>query len=285
VQVSFLGYPDSAGVEAIPYRISGRGLEMEKMQEAGGRSQDYSAPRSHPASCDLHPASGLYLLDSFWCYDPEGIDIAVNESPARASGHVTFGSLNNFCKFNDPVWKLWARVLGNVRDSHLLILSAEGAQRQRVVEIFAREGIAAERLEFFTRRPRGAYLDLYHRLDIALDPYPYNGHTTSLEALWMGVPVVTLAGENPVSRGALSILHNLGLPELVATTANNYLRIATELAHDLPRLSHLRATLRSRMESSVLMDAPHFARQIEAAYRAMWREWCHGSTESIHDMH
>ena len=277
VQVSFLGYPDTAGVEAIPYRISGRWLEDEgepraKSQEPSGAGAADSAPLG---SRNLALGSlGLFLLDSFWCYDPQGIDIAVNELPAHASGQVTFGSLNNFCKFNEPVWKLWAQVLGKVRDSRLVIQSAEGTQRQRVAEIFEGEGISAERLEFFTRRPRRAYLELYHRIDIALDPFPYNGHTTTLEALWMGVPVVTLAGESPVSRGALSILRNLGLPELVATTGNDYLRIATELAHDLPRLSHLRATLRSRMESSVLMDAPHFARQIEAAYRAMWREWC-----------
>ena len=136
------------------------------------------------------------------------------------------------------------------------------------------EGVDAQRLEFLEPRPRAAYLELYHRLDIVLDPFPYNGHTTSLDALWMGVPVVSLAGQRAVSRAGLSQLTNLGLSELVAWTEDEYVEIATELAGDLPRLAELRATLRSRMEASVLMDAPHFARQIEAAYRTMWRHWC-----------
>jgi predicted O-linked N-acetylglucosamine transferase (SPINDLY family) len=117
-------------------------------------------------------------------------------------------------------------------------------------------------------------LELYHQLDIVLDTFPYNGHTTSLDALWMGSPVVSLAGERPVSRGGLSQLSNLGLSQWVAHTEDEYINIAVELAHDLPRLEELRKTLRARMERSVLMDAPHFARSIEAAYRAMWRRWC-----------
>ncbi len=124
------------------------------------------------------------------------------------------------------------------------------------------------------RQERKEYLERYHRLDIALDPFPYGGHTTSLDALWMGVPVVSLAGQTSVSRAGLSILSNLGLPELVAFSEDDYVRIAVELAENLPRLVELRTTLRSRMEASVLMDAPHFARQIEAAYRAVWRQWC-----------
>jgi predicted O-linked N-acetylglucosamine transferase (SPINDLY family) len=115
---------------------------------------------------------------------------------------------------------------------------------------------------------------LYHQLDIVLDTFPYNGHTTSLDALWMGVPVVSLAREQPVSRGGYSQLSNLGLPELVAFHEDDYVDIAAQLARNLPRLAELRATLRARMQSSLLMDAPRFARNIETAYRAMWRQWC-----------
>ena len=115
---------------------------------------------------------------------------------------------------------------------------------------------------------------MYHRLDMVLDPFPYNGHTTSLDALWMGVPVISLTGQTPVSRAGLSILTNAGLPELVARSEQKYLKVAVELAGDLPRLAGLRAALRSRMERSLLMDAPRFARGIEAAYRTMWRRWC-----------
>jgi predicted O-linked N-acetylglucosamine transferase (SPINDLY family) len=129
-------------------------------------------------------------------------------------------------------------------------------------------------VEFLTPRPRREYLELYHLLDIALDPFPYGGHTTSLDALWMGVPVVSLAGSRPVSRAGLSQLSNLGLSELVAFAEDEYLSIATGLAGDLPRLAELRRTLRSRMENSPLMDAPAFTRNIETAYRAMWQDWC-----------
>jgi len=142
------------------------------------------------------------------------------------------------------------------------------------VELRGREGIEAQRIEFCEPRPRRQYLELYGQVDIALDPFPYNGHTTSLDALWMGVPVVSLAGQHAVGRAGLSQLTNLGLPELVADTEDEYVSIAAGLAGDLRRLAEMRATLRPRMEASVLMDAPRFARQIETAYRTMWRRWC-----------
>jgi predicted O-linked N-acetylglucosamine transferase (SPINDLY family) len=142
------------------------------------------------------------------------------------------------------------------------------------LEILNREGITENRVEFADPRPRREYLELYHRVDVMLDPFPYGGHTTSLDALWMGVPVVSLAGPQIVSRAGLSQLSNLGLRELVAFSEDDYVRIAAELAADLPRLAELRSTLRSRMEASVLMDGERFARGIERAYRAMWRQWC-----------
>jgi predicted O-linked N-acetylglucosamine transferase (SPINDLY family) len=143
--------------------------------------------------------------------------------------------------------------------------------------------VEARRVEFFELLPRREYLELYHRLDIVLDTFPYNGHTTSLDALWMGVPVVSLAGDAPVSRAGLSQLTNLGLPELVAHSEEDYVRIAAELADDFPRLAQLRATLRHRMENSVLMDAPRFARNVEAAYRSMWQTWCAGQSSACND--
>jgi predicted O-linked N-acetylglucosamine transferase (SPINDLY family) len=161
-----------------------------------------------------------------------------------------------------------------VKDSRLLLLAGFGRNRPRTVEFLEREGIAAERVEFVANCQRREYLERYHRVDVVLDPFPYNGHTTSLDALWMGVPVVSLAGKTRVSRGGLSILSNLGAPELVAYSEDDYVRLAVDLAHDLPRLVELRRTLRPKMESSVLMDAPNFARQIETAYRAMWQRWC-----------
>ena len=126
---------------------------------------------------------------------------------------------------------------------------------------------------FVEHRERREYLELYHRLDIALDTFPHNGHTTSLDALWMVVPVVSLAGDAVVSRAGLSQLTNLGLPELIAHSETEYVSIVARLATDLPRLAELRSTLRDRMLGSVLMDAPRFTRQVERAYRKMWRAW------------
>jgi predicted O-linked N-acetylglucosamine transferase (SPINDLY family) len=243
-------------LEAIGYRISDRYLE-------GGAGNTESERKEH-----------VHLIDSFWCYDPCGIEIPVNSPPAQEDGRVTFGCLNNFCKVNEPVLRLWARVLEQVKDSRLILQSVAGSHRQRALEILEREGVRAHRVEFVGLRPRRAYLELYHRLDIVLDPFPYNGHTTSLDALWMGVPVVNLVGKPSVSRGGLSQLSNLGLQELLAFSEDDYVKIAAQLAHDFPRLAGLRKTLRPRMEASLLMDAPRFAHNIETAYRTMWQHWC-----------
>jgi predicted O-linked N-acetylglucosamine transferase (SPINDLY family) len=262
LQVSFAGYPESTGLEAIPYRISDKWMEQDGALNSDGllvKTNDHEK---------------VYLIDSFWCYDPCGIEVKVNDLPARAARVITFGSLNNFCKVNDPLLKLWTRVLRAVRNSHLIVLSHEGSHRQRARQFLEAEGVEPQRLEFVAPRPRKEYMELYHRLDIVLDTFPYNGHTTSLDALWMGVPVVSLCGERPVSRAGLSQLSNLGLPELVAFTDDQYVKIASQLASDISHLQELRAALRPRMEKSVLMDAPHFARQIEACYRSMWRQWC-----------
>jgi protein O-GlcNAc transferase len=141
-------------------------------------------------------------------------------------------------------------------------------------------GVARDRLEFVTPRPRPDYLQLFHRIDISLDTIPYNGHTTSLDSLWMGVPVVTLVGGTVVGRAGLSQLTNLQLPELIARTPQAYIALAVALAHDRDRLRLLRQTLRARMRQSPLMDAQRFARNIENAYRLMWLRWCNGVAPS-----
>lgn len=283
VQVSFAGYPESTGVGAIGYRISDRWMEECGVRNAecgvanGGAVSDAGSAIANSEFRVPNFVKGterVYLLDSFWCYDPCGIAVEINGLPAKQNGHITFGSLNNFCKVNEPLLRLWARLLEKVQDSRLVLLSHAGSHRQRTVEFLEREGVEAHRVDFVAPRPRKEYLELYNRLDITLDTFPYNGHTTSLDALWMGVPVVSLCGERAVARAGLSQLSNLGLPELVARAEGEYVKIAAELANDLPRLTELRGTLRSRMEASVLMDAERFARQIEAAYRAMWRQEC-----------
>jgi predicted O-linked N-acetylglucosamine transferase (SPINDLY family) len=280
VQLSFAGYPATTGLPAIPYRISDKWLEGDfrlpifdcRLGEASMRTGTSETAAALPYLKKGHES--VYLLDSFWCYDPCGTALGVNDLPAQTNGFVTFGCLNNFCKVNDLVLNLWARVLQAVPESRLILLAGSGSHRQRTCNYLDRQGINTSRVQFADPRPREKYLRLYHELDIALDTFPYNGHTTSLDAFWMGVPVVSVAGETPVSRAGWSQLSNLGLPELAAQSEDAFVDIAIVLARDIPRLADLRRTLRSRMEASVLMDAPRFARQIETAYRAVWREWC-----------
>ena len=161
-----------------------------------------------------------------------------------------------------------------VPGSHLLLLSRSGEHRRDTGDLLWGHGIDPSRLDFVDLQPRAQYLQAYHRIDVGLDSFPYNGHTTSLDSYWMGVPVVTLVGHTVVGRAGWSQLSNLGLTELAAHDDEQFVRIATDLAADLPKLASLRSTLRARMRSSPLMDAKAFARGIEDAYRWMWRKWC-----------
>lgn len=261
VQVTFAGYPASTGLSAIDYRLSDPYLDPPGMDES------------------VYSERTIRLPDSFWCYDPlECRDIPVNSLPALNTGAVTFGCLNNSCKINDPLLKMWAQVLRRTKYSRLILRANQGSQRQRILDILTQEGVEPSRVEFLAKQPRQQYLRSYHRIDLGLDTFPYGGHTTSLDSLWMGVPVVTLVGQTAVSRAGWCQLSNLGLTELAGQTPEDFVRIAVALAGDLPRLQELRSTLRGRMEQSPLMDAPRFARNIETAYRTMWRNWCGGIT-------
>jgi len=256
VQVTWLGYPGTTGLETIDYRLTDPHLDPPGLDDA------------------CYSEQSIRLPNTFWCYDPLTAEPAVNALPCAPSGFVTFGCLNNFCKVNDAVLSLWAKVLSAVRGSRLMLMAPEGSSRRRVLDRLGADGFGPERVEFVARQPRVEYLRAYHRLDIALDTFPYNGHTTSLDSFWMGVPVVTLAGETAVGRAGASQLNNLGLAELIARSPEQFVQIAADLAHDAARLTELRSTLRSRMQSSPLMDQVSFARDVEAAYRSMWRDWC-----------
>ena len=228
------------------------------------------------------PGSGLVgysektarLPQSYWCYEPLGMTAAVSAVPAFERGRVTFGCLNNFAKVSEDALDLWISILREVRGSRLLLQAPPGCARQRVAHRFAAGGIPQDRLEFVLRRGWQGYLDSLSEMDVALDPFPFCGGISSCDALWMGVPVVTLSGKTAVGRGGRSILSQVGLPEFIAYTPEEYVAKAVALADDLPRLGELRSALRERMERSPLRDAKRHARDVEAAYREMWREWC-----------
>src|SRR6185312_3030442 len=155
-----------------------------------------------------------------------------------------------------------------------ILLAPQGAARHRVLKVLGQHGISANRVEFVGLQPRPQYLQTYHRIDIGLDTFPYNGHMTSLDSLWMGVPVVTLIGQTVVGRADWSQLNNLRLADLAAQTPRQFVEIAVNLAKDLDRLAELRRSLRSSMEASPLMDRQRYAQSVEIAYRQMWRYWC-----------
>lgn len=248
VQVAWLAYPGTTGIAAIDYRLTDPWLDPP---ERGG---------------DHYTEISIRLADTFWCYDPLVSGLLPNDLPALSSGSITFGCLNNFCKVSDDTLRRWGQVMMRVPGSRLILMAAAGQHRQKVLEILGQAGVAAQRIEFVEYQPRAQYLQLYHRLDICLDTLPYNGHTTSLDAYWMGVPVVTQVGGTVVGRAGWSQLNNLGLPELAAFDEPGFVEIAVALAADLARLGQLRQTLRGRLEASPLMDGKRFAGAMETVY-------------------
>jgi protein O-GlcNAc transferase len=224
-----------------------------------------------PGETDHFYTEQSIRLETFWCFGPPSNHLTVGPLPADKNGYVTFGCLNNFTKVTDAVLEVWREILAAVPNSRLLLKPPKGKIPDRVRE---KLGADPARLIGLPHESRLKYFKNYHRIDLALDPFPYTGHTTTLDGLWMGVPVVTLPGPTVVSRGSLSILTNVGLAELAAKNKADYVALAVALARDKARLRELRAGLRGRLERSVLMDAKRFARQMESAYRAIWRKWC-----------
>ncbi|HKO46563.1 MAG TPA: tetratricopeptide repeat protein [Polyangiaceae bacterium] len=272
VQLCWLAYPGTTGLETMDYRLSDPFLDPPSTND------------------DVYSEETIRLPDSFWCYDPLTDVPEVSSLPALALGKISFGCLNHFRKVNDAVLRLWATVLTAVPDSRLLLMAPQGTARDRVRSIFARANVALERIEFVDRSGRLDYLQRYREIDICLDTFPSNGHTTSLDALWMGVPTVTLAGTTVVGRAGVCQAMNLALPELITTTSEQYVALARSLASDLERLSELRRTLRDRLKQSPLMDGARFARNLEAIYRDVWRRFCatserRESTKSERDNH
>lgn len=217
----------------------------------------------------------LRLPSGRFCYQPVPWAPAQVAAPAFArNGCITFGCFNNTAKFNAGVFDLWARVLHALPDARLVLkwrTFNDEPFRQQVTDAFVARGIAAERIALRGPSFHADLLQEYADIDIALDPFPFTGGLTSCEALWMGVPVVTWPQSRVVSRQTHALLHQIGLPELSASDADGYVRIAVELANDRERLAHLRATLRERMRASPLMDVAGFTRQLEDTLIDLYR--------------
>jgi predicted O-linked N-acetylglucosamine transferase (SPINDLY family) len=248
VQIAWLAYPGTTGIGAIDYRLSD--------------------PRLDPPGFDSHYSERtLRLADSFWCYDPLADQPDVNPLPALERGYLTFGCLNNPGKLTQNTLQLWGAAMRALPDAKLLLMAPPGRHRRQLLQRLGEQEIAEERIRFVEFRPRAEYLRSYHDIDLGLDTFPYNGHTTSLDSLWMGVPVVTRVGRTSVGRGGLSQLFQVGLSGLAADSDADFVSTAVAWGRDIPRLAALRQQLRARLERSPLMDAARFAAGIENAYR------------------
>ena len=260
VQVTWMGYVTTTGLSAINYRLTHADADPV------GVEADYAEKL-------------VRLAGTMWCYRPlEGMP-AVSPAPHVRNGFVTFGAFNRFSKASTKVLDCWASILAAVPQSQLLLCIPEGSVRQTVTQLFAAHGVEAHRLRFFYKVSHAEFWALHGEVDIALDPFPFGGGTTSCETLWLGVPLVTCTGgagsfaPRFASRMGQVFLHALGLPELVTHSEVEYAQVATRLAHDPQRLTHLRQNLRQRMAASPLTDEPRFVREIESAYRQMWHDW------------
>ena len=260
IQAAWLAYPGTTGLSTMDYRLT----------------DPYLDP---PGFETRYTERSIYLPETFWCYEPRGMCQSdaeslpePNELPAVKNGFITFGCLNDPPKLNEATLLRWAKLMHAVGNSRLHVLARPGRCREFIMNILQCAGISADRIVFVQFQPRPAYLAEYQRIDLCLDTLPYNGHTTSLDSFWMGVPVLTQIGRTVVGRAGYSQLMNLQLPDFAAETEEQFIALGRRWANDLPGLAEIRRTLRERMTSSPLMDAPRFARHIESAFKDMWKQ-------------
>ena len=258
IQVDYGGL-NTSGMEQIDYRLTDTLLDPPELHR-------------------FYVEESVCLPGGLFCYNPPDYAPPIAPSPVHENGFITFGSFNNNMKINPHIISLWSQVLRTNNDSRLLLKYAGGNDvgiRQEYISQFEQFGIDRRRLEICGWKSPAEHLGLFGRVDIALDTYPFNGCVTTLEGLWMGVPIVSLVGKNSLlSRVGLSILSRLEMEFLVASTPAEFVAKATALASRPDALSKIRAKMRARMAASTLCDSGRFAREVEQAYRAMWRRWC-----------
>ena len=252
---SYLGYPATSGIPGVGFRIT------DAVVDPPGKTDEW------------HTEKLVRLDRCAWCFEAPASSPLVGPLPATKNGFITFGCFNNLAKLNAPLYDLWVEILQQVPDSRLFLKAktlVDPAICQEVIGYFTTRGIALDRLRVsgFEAVAQN-HFERYNEVDMALDSYPYHGTTTTCEALWMGVPVITQAGEAHLSRVGASLLGAVGHPELVASSAKEYIRKAVELAGDMQRLDALRQSLRGEMQASPLLDKIGFGRAIEKAFHAM----------------
>lgn len=258
VQINYLAYPGTSGLSAMDYRVTCPMLDPPGSEE--------------PAE----PEKLLRLPHTIWCY-PTCDDVPIRaDTPEGSAGHVTFGSLNSFVKVRDTCLEVWSTILAQVPASRLTILVQGGEGSRSILDRLAHFGIDSARVRIVGHVDRRSHLQRFNDIDVCLDTFPYGGHVSTHDALWMGVPVVAMLGDAPVSRAAQCILSGLGLSSLVARDRDHYISLAIEWAGDTTARSRLRRELRARVLASPLSDAGRFVRHLEAGYRTAWRRWCAG---------
>jgi len=265
IQVTWLGYVTTTGLSSMDWRVTHADVDPE------GSETDYT--------------ERLYRLSgTMWCWRPLPDMPEVSSAPCLAKGMVTFGDFNRYSKVSDRVLGCWSEILSQVPSSRLLMNVPEGSIRERIGRFFHDRGIAPERIVGYANLPHAQFWALHHEVDIALDPFPFGGGTTSYETLWMGVPLVTCTGGDGSfpprfsSRLGSHLLKCVGLSELVAATEEEYVAKAVALAMNPERVGEIRQMLRQRMAASPLMDSGRFVKEFEAGYRAMWRQRCAAQT-------
>lgn len=261
LQFTYLGHGNTTGLRAMDFRITDALADPPGVAEA------------------FHSERLLRLPRTQWSFRPDAEALQPGALPALSGGHITFGSFNNLWKINDAVIGAWSRILMRVPESKLLIIGIPGnSTRQRFEAAFAGQGVDPARLSLLASLSDAEFWRLRHEIDIAFDPFPYNGVTSTCEALYAGTPLATLAGRYGQSRTAASLLTAVGLADLVARTEQEYLEVNVRLARDLPRLAELRASLPARMRASPLMDDQALALALEQLYRNAWIEWAAGES-------
>ncbi len=260
LQITYLGYPYTTGLQSCDYRLT------DEVSDPPGLTEDHYTEKL------------LRLPVCSWCFQPPAFDVPVAAAPLEKNGRITFGSFNTCNKINDAVLDAWGRIMTRVPDARLLIKShglGDAQVRAAFVARLQSRGVDEQRLVIMGREPETArHLALYAEVDIALDTFPYNGTTTTCEALWQGVPVVCLEGKTHVSRVGQTLHQAVVLEDLTGRDVDGYVEHAVRLANDLGRIRELRRSMRERMQSSPLCDQPAFARNLEETLRGAWREWC-----------